>query len=249
MKKISYFGKEYTVGDDIKWVVTCSSGNVLAFTEFPRLYCGTWVSHEDGKRIGIWGGATNDWENSLRKVEDIIVKENKLKIGEFKIKCIDNKGSPLFKVGNEYRAWYEGMVLCSDSEFTTSHHSSLDSPYGVFEVVGQGDSHQHADLMLKYAQIAQYDDKPWESFECNSGGENWYPMVSTGFFDNFNYRLKPQGPKIQVGQIWVSKEGVEVVVDTPSDKNTIYFKYRLGGLLIKSSVSFTHFIKNFKRKE
>lgn len=185
MKKISYFGKEYVVGDDIKWVATSSSGNVIAFTEKSEMYRDTWVTYESGKRIGILGGATKDWKNSLIKVEDILVKEG----------------------------------------------------------------HPHADLMLKYAMIAQYDDKPWECFECDVGGGGWVGMIGTLFHDDYNYRLKPQVPKIQVGQIWTSKEGVDVMVDTPSDVQNIYFRYRLGGLTIKNAVGINHFLQNFKRKE
>lgn len=186
MKKISYFGKEYTVSDDIKWVATSSYGAVLVFTYEPIQADIGWaggVPH----RLDKLPSGTTDWKNSLRKVEDISVS------------------------------------------------------------VKEG--HPHADLILKYAMIAQYDDKPWECFECDLDKDLWCDMFDTTFHTAFNYRLKPQPPMVQAGQTWVSKEGVDVVVGAGSDKNTIYFKYHLGGLLIKNSFSFNHFIKNFKRKE
>lgn len=185
MKKINYFGKEYTVSDDIKWVATSSRGNVFTFTEEPEIFRDTWVAAGIGARIDIWGIATYNWKNSLRKVEDILAREG----------------------------------------------------------------HPHTDLMLKYAMIAQYDDKPWENFECDVGGGGWFGMIGSLFHDGYNYRLKPQEPKIQVGQVWTSKEGVDVMVDTPSDVQNIYFRYRLGGLTIKNAVGTNHFLQNFKRKE
>lgn len=189
MKKINYFGKEYTVSDDVKWVATNSYGTVMAFTYEP-------IQDDSGWAGGVFypldrlPSYTIDWKNSLRKVEDILVIEE------------------------------------------------TPTPSG----------HPHADLILKYAMIAQYDDKPWKNFECDLGNDMWCDMFNTNFHTAFNYRLKPQPPVVQIGQIWVSEEGTNVMVDTPSDTNTIYFKYQLGGLLIKNAVSLTHFIKHFKRK-
>lgn len=253
MKKINYFGKEYTVGDDIKWVATNLSGNVFTFTEKPEKYCYAWVASEGGVRIDIWGVAACDWKNSLRKVEDIIVKENELKVGD---KVMVNRNINGFKKGQIVEVYrldsYGCHLFKGDNDVFPRmcgiHSGAFLSP-SEYTVIDESKPHTHADMMLKYAQIAQHDDKPWEHFECDLGGENWFPMVSTGFFPNFNYRLKPQEPKIQAGQIWVSKEGVDVMVDAHSDKNTIYFKYQLGGLLVKNSFSFTHFLQNFKRKE
>ena len=187
MKKIIYFGKEYTVGDDIKWVATSECGNVLAFTEEPKTLLGTWIAGDDiGSYIDSWGViAGTHWKNSLRKVEDILVKEG----------------------------------------------------------------HPHADLMLKYAMIAQYDDKPWENFECGVGNGVWGDMVAdSAFYSNLEYRLKPQEPKIQVGQIWVSKEGVEVNIVNLANK-LVFTKIEVGGLTIPWSFKENVFFGNFKRKE
>lgn len=76
--------------------------------------------------------------------------------------------------------------------------------------------HPHADIMLKYAQIAQYDDKPWEEFEMSS--EHYPQWIQRDseivFYNNILYRLKPQPPVVQVGQTWVSRsnrQGVRVL--------------------------------------
>lgn len=184
MKKINYFSKEYTVSDDIKWVATSECGNVLAFTEKPQIFWKTWITVNAGKRIGIWGGATKIWKDSLRKVEDILVK----------------------------------------------------------------DGHPHADLILKYAMIAQYDAEPWKYFEYETS-IGWTPCLSMAAFnENVNYRLKPQEPVVQVGQKWESKEGVEVAVNVQSNKEIIVFTYKVGGVTHITSLDIHDFLKNFKRK-
>lgn len=251
MKKISYFGKEYVVGDDIKWVATCSSGNVIAFTEMPKIFRGTWVV-EVGTRIDICGSASANWKNSLRKVEDIIVEGNELKVGD-KVIVNDNiNGFQKGQIVELYQLESDGCHLFKgDNDLFTrmcGSHSGAFLSKDEYTIIGDTKPHQHADLMLKYAMIAQYDDKPWECFECNLGVSDWCPMVSTGFLDGYNYRLKPQEPKIQVGQIWVSKEGVDVMVDAPSHERTIYFSFDVCGYNYRNCISIDEFLQNFKRK-
>lgn len=185
MKKINYFGNEYMVSDKAKWVATSSNGRVLAFTEEPQIYWNAWITVSAGTRVGMDSIGANHWKNSLRKVEDILVKEG----------------------------------------------------------------HPHADLMLKYAMIAQYDDKPWENFECDLLNGVWCDMFDTAFHPAFNYRLKPQEPKIQVGQIWVSNEGVEVAINVQSNRDAIVFTFKVGGMTYSDGCSKFYFLQNFKRKE
>lgn len=167
-----------------------------------------------------------------------------------KIKCIDNKGNEWFNEGKEYRAWKDdyGSII-SESELDEAYLISLNNPHGVFELVEEEKTHPHADLMLKYAMIAQYDDKPWESFECDPGNGLWCDMFNTNFHTAFNYRLKPQEPKIQVGEVWVSKEGVEVIINVQSNKDTIVFMFKVGGMTYRSTSRYGDFLQNFKRKE
>lgn len=67
--------------------------------------------------------------------------------------------------------------------------------------------HPHADLMLKYAQIAQYSDKPWEEFQYKGLRDEWSDCISgVGFNTGRMYRLKPQQVQIQVGQVWESSK-------------------------------------------
>lgn len=191
MKKINYFGTEYTVSDDVKWVATCPSGDVITFTERPWIILDAWAAPGGSSRIGISPPAALRWKVSLRKVEDILVKEE------------------------------------------------TPAPSG----------HPHADLILKYAMIAQYDPEPWKHFEYETS-IGWTPCLSMAAFnENVNYRLKPQEPVIQVSQKWVSKEGVEVTVNVQSNKETIVFIYKVGGVTHITSLNIHDFLKNFKRKE
>ena len=167
-----------------------------------------------------------------------------------KIKCIDNKGNEWFKVGKVYGAWintYGELWSESDCE-VDCFHDSMNNPHGLFEIIEEEKKHQHADLMLKYAMISQYDDKPWESFEVLLDGE-WKPMDFAGMHSAFKYRLKPQYPKIQLGQIWVSKEGVEVMVYNPSHAKAVYFSFDVCGYNYKNCVPISEFLQNFKLKE
>lgn len=141
------------------------------------------------------------------------------------------------------------MDIYSESELDETYHSSLNNGNGVFEMVEEEKSHPHADLMLKYAQIAQYDDKPWESFECSSENAPWYNMVpGSAFYSNLEYRLKPQEPKIKVGQIWVDKKGVDVKVRNLS-AGIVFTDIEIGGLIIQWSFIKEQFLNNFKIKE
>lgn len=255
MKKINYFGKEYTVSDDIKWVATNSYGTVMAYTYEPiQADCG-WVG-------GVFypldrlPAANLNWENSLRNVEDILVKENELKIGDKVMVNSDVWGFKKGQIVEVYKLCEDGSNLFKgdNSEFKFCDGEGgahlWGCEYTIIEDTSTPSCHPHADLILKYAMIAQYDPEPWKYFECATPNDGkWFDMLTAGFHTAFKYRLKPQPPVVQVGQIWVSEEGTDVMVDTPSDINTIYFKYQLGGLLIKNAVSLTHFIKHFKRKE
>lgn len=64
-------------------------------------------------------------------------------------------------------------------------------------------AHPHADLMLKYAQIAQYSDEPWEEFQSKSTDGVWLDCgVEVPFYKFIEYRLKPQPICIKEGQVW-----------------------------------------------
>lgn len=165
-----------------------------------------------------------------------------------KIKCIDNKGNFWFTVGKEYRSWTNGGMLHSESELDAAFLGRLNNYHGVFEMVEEEKPHPHADLMLKYAMIAQHDDKPWEHFECDVGGGGWVGMIGSLFHDGYNYRLKPQEPKIKVGQTWVSKEGVEVNISRLANK-LVFTEINIGGLTIPWSFKQNQFFNNFKLKE
>lgn len=120
-------------------------------------------------------------------------------------------------------------------------------PQTMTIVSGEHKSHPHADLMLKYAMIAQYDDKPWENFEVLLDGE-WVDCEHEGLYAGIEYRLKPQEPKIQVGQVWVSREGVEVNINRLANK-LVFTEINIGGLTIPWSFKQNQFFSNFKLKE
>ena len=79
----------------------------------------------------------------------------------------------------------------------------LPSVSSVLESEPEQKAHPHADLMLKYAQIAQYSDKPWEEFQFKSIDGVWLDCgAEVLFYTLVEYRLKPQPIRIKVGQVW-----------------------------------------------
>lgn len=166
-----------------------------------------------------------------------------------KIKCIDNKGNEWFKAGMEYKAWRDGDgVLYSECELDSAYHGrDLNNEHGVFELVKEEKSHPHADLMMKYAMIAQHDDKPWESFEVLLDGE-WVDCEHEGLYAGIEYRLKPQEPKIKVGQVWADCNGVDVEVIN-SVNGMVAVEAVIGGLSMPLVFGINYFLQNFKLKD
>lgn len=170
-----------------------------------------------------------------------------------KIKCIDNKGNWWFTVGKTYKAWEDsdGDIWSSSDDVMSLCHGELSlSAHGVFELVEEEKPHPHADLMLKCAMIAQYDDKPWECFEFkNHYTDGWSRMADNPCFSTENeYRLKPQEPKIQFGQTWVDLNGTQAIIKLVSD-GIVFFDIPVGGLNMQHSLEKDYFLKNFKLKE
>ena len=72
-----------------------------------------------------------------------------------------------------------------------------------FDLIPSPKAHPHAGLMMKYAEIAQTTDKPWTHFEVRQNDSCvWEAIyVPIPFYDNMEYRLKPEPPKtIRIGE-------------------------------------------------
>lgn len=53
--------------------------------------------------------------------------------------------------------------------------------------------HIHADLIMKYAEIAQRDSKPWTYFQVSDDSVKWINCTQEiQFLSKNNYRLKPR---------------------------------------------------------
>lgn len=249
MKKISYFGKEYTVSGDIKWVATGIAGYVETFKQKPSKAALGWL-YPDSLLDKLPSGSI-DWKNSLRKVEDIIVRENELKVGDKVILKDDHNGFKKGQVVELYRLEPDGIHLFKGDNYLFTNlcgsHGGAYLSRGTYTVINESKPHPHADLMLKYAMIAQYDDKPWESFEVLLDGE-WKPMDFAGMHSAFKYRLKPQEPTVQVGQIWVDTNVVEVTIRRLANRH-VFTDINVGGITIPWSFKENEFFGNFKRKE
>ena len=71
-----------------------------------------------------------------------------------------------------------------------------------FGLIPSPKAHPHAGLMMKYAEIAQTTDKPWEHFEVRRNKSAvWEAIyVPMPFYDNMEYRLKPEPKTIRIGE-------------------------------------------------
>lgn len=80
--------------------------------------------------------------------------------------------------------------------------------------------HQHFDLMVKYVEIAQTTDKPWEAFQVKGFVDEWLDVSAAIIFnDNLQYRLKPEPPKtIRIGEYDVPEP-----VHEPLENGTEYW--------------------------
>jgi hypothetical protein len=72
-----------------------------------------------------------------------------------------------------------------------------------FDLIPSPKAHPHAGLMMKYAEIAQTTDKPWEHFEVRRNKSAVWEAIYAPmrFYDGIEYRLKPEPPKtIRIGE-------------------------------------------------
>lgn len=86
----------------------------------------------------------------------------------------------IYDVLEEYEHGYR--IMSDDGEEVNIHRKNC-------EVIN---SHPHADLILKYAMIAQYDAEPWLHFDIKYNGK-WVDLQFPPIFDSDSeYRLKPR---------------------------------------------------------
>lgn len=86
----------------------------------------------------------------------------------------------VYKVVAEYERLF---TIMSDSNGT------LDILKDDCEVIN---GHPHADLIMKYAEIAQHDAEPWKYYEELISGTWCNCQNHLCFYENLEYRLKPR---------------------------------------------------------
>lgn len=114
-----------------------------------------------------------------------------------------------------YIAWFNHIEMSTINWMLSQKRiQDLPSVSTGIESEPEQKAHPHADLMLKYSQIAQYSDKPWEEFQYKSIDGAWLDCgAEVPFYTLVEYRLKPQPIRIKEGQFWIStKESVLVEV-------------------------------------
>lgn len=90
-----------------------------------------------------------------------------------------------------------------------------------FDLIPSPKAHPHAGLMMKYAEIAQTTDKPWEHFEVRQNDSCVWKAIHLPlrFYSHMEYRLKPEPPKT----IRIGKYDVPEPVREPLECGQVYF--------------------------
>lgn len=93
--------------------------------------------------------------------------------------CVTN--GKIYKVLDKYE---HGYLITNDNGVAVKIHRNN------CEVIN---GHPHAELIMKYAEIARYDAEPWKHFEVRRKGTFWDNCdIPCGFHENLEYRLKPR---------------------------------------------------------
>lgn len=183
-----------------------------------------------------------------------------LKVGDEVQLVTDTDGFKKGQVVEVFKLENDGQHLFKGANTEYKHCDGQEGAWlrpSYYKVLPNTTAHPHADLMLKYAMIAQYDDKPWECFEYQAFGKWVDKDELSSFRSEAQYRLKPQPPVVRVGQTWVSSgNNTEVTVLCP-DVRSVH-KGRFVKLLtvldasinLKTTlvISYSEFLSNFKRK-
>ena len=86
--------------------------------------------------------------------------------------------------------------------------------------------HVHADLIMKYAEIAQRDSKPWEYFQISYDSVEWVDCLQElQFLSKHNYRLKPRTININGFEV------PEPLRHEPSD-GTVYYVLDMSEVIV-----------------
>lgn len=112
-----------------------------------------------------------------------------------------------------YIAWFNHIEMSTINWVLSQKRiQDLPSVSSGLESEPEQKAHPHADLILKYAQIAQYSDKPWEEFQFKSICGTWCNCTNLSRFKpERQYRLKPQPTHIKEGQVWRSNKEVVLI--------------------------------------
>lgn len=95
----------------------------------------------------------------------------------------DDCGVTNGKIYDVLDKYEHGYLITSDDGFEVKIHRKN------CEVIN---GHPHADLIMKYAEIAQHDAEPWKYFEELISGRWCNCQNHLCFYENLEYRLKPR---------------------------------------------------------
>ena len=221
MRTVTYLGVDVQIPAHHTAVAADSCGQVYSYADTPIEITTYWRSsnsydspYKVPARVDF--AETVEWRNSLQlfplaEANKVTAADLKGEIKNFPLHVVQAMCDEQVRQGNPF------------SPAVFQSHREADLTHGGFNwsqsELGQGTwdaiilkcafhcmpaaAHPHAELMMEYAKIAQTTDKPWTHFEVRQNKSAvWEAIyVPTPFYDNQEYRLKPEPLKtIRIGE-------------------------------------------------
>ena len=226
MRTVTYFGTKIQIPAHHTAIAVDASGMVHSFEAAPKLDVNVWKATKISLNnvhlldCRMTFDKSGEWRDSLQIYPlDYAVQANAVteadlqgEIAGFPLHVVQAMCDEQVKQGNPFspRVFRNNKLAdgpkggftwaCSKRGHDFWHEliSSRD-----FDLTPSPKANPHAGLMMKYAEIAQTTDKPWEHFEVRRNKSAvWEAIyVPMPFYDNMEYRLKPKPPKtIRIGE-------------------------------------------------
>ena len=230
MRTVTYFGTKTQIPAHHTAIAADASGMVHSFEAAPKLDVNVWKATKISLNnvhlldCRMTFDKSGDWRDSLQLYPlDYAVQSNAVteadlqgEIAGFPLHVVQTMCDEQVRQGRPFNpsvfsahkiaSKREGGFNWADTE--KGRDKGRDFWHEIihcrnFDLTPSPKAHPHAGLMMKYAEIAQTTDKPWEHFELRQNDScAWQAIhLPVSFYSHMEYRLKPEPPKtIRIGE-------------------------------------------------
>ena len=221
MRTITYLGVDVKIPAHHTAVAADGCGQVYSYAGTPIEITTCWRSSNSYDRpyelpARVDFAETVEWRNSLQlyplaEANKVTAADLKGGIENFPLHVVQAMCDEQVKQGNPFNPSVFRVDMLADK--SRGGFTWEDSEKGLdfwCEIINRCDldlipspkPHPHFDLMMKYVEIAQTTDKPWEAFQVKGFVDEWVDVSANIIFnENLQYRLKPEPPKtIRIGE-------------------------------------------------